>query len=105
MKNFLAALTIGIAVIVSSWLASSAFKYKSKAMETIVVTGLAEKDFGSDLIVWNASYSRKSMDLKVAYAQVKQDENSIRSYLTGKGIDNNSIIFSSVNINKEFSST
>ena len=45
-------------------------------METISVTGSAEKDFVSDLVVWKGSYSRKSMDLKSAYAQLKDDENS-----------------------------
>ncbi|MEO6837831.1 MAG: SIMPL domain-containing protein, partial [Ginsengibacter sp.] len=79
-----------------------AYKYRSTTNETIVVTGSAEKDFVSDLIVWNGSYSRKSMDLKTAYAQLKEDENSVRNYLTGKGVQNNEIVFSSVNIDKEF---
>ncbi|MEO5909043.1 MAG: SIMPL domain-containing protein, partial [Ginsengibacter sp.] len=53
-------------------------------------------------IVWKGSYSRKSMDLKSAYAQLKEDESTIRIYLSGKGIKNNEMVFSSVNINKEF---
>jgi hypothetical protein len=102
MRILFAAIVLGICGIIAFWVAGSAFKYKSKSMETIVVTGLAEKDFVSDLIVWNGSYSRKSMDLKSAYAQLKVDENAIRSYLTGKGIPNGEMIFSSVNINKEY---
>jgi hypothetical protein len=70
-----------------------------------VVTGLAERDFVSDLIVWNGSYSRKSMDLKGAYASLKQDENLIRQYLNRKGILNGEMVFSSVMINKEFSNS
>ncbi|MEO9004344.1 MAG: SIMPL domain-containing protein, partial [Ginsengibacter sp.] len=73
-----------------------------KAMETIKVTGSAEKDFNSDLVVWKGNYSRKSMDLKSAYAQLKEDENTIRAYLSGKGIQNSEMVFSSININKEF---
>jgi hypothetical protein len=42
------------------------------------------------------------MDLKNAYADLKNDENSIRAYLSGKGIPDNEIVFSSVNINKEY---
>jgi hypothetical protein len=42
------------------------------------------------------------MDLKAAYAQLKEDENTIRTYLNGKGIQNNEMVFSSININKEF---
>ena len=71
-------------------------------METITVTGSAEKDFISDLIVWNGSFSRKSMDLKSAYAQLKEDEQTIKSYLISKGISNGEIVISAININKEF---
>lgn len=95
---------IGLALIIAFWVASSAIKYRSRSAETIVVTGLAEKDFVSDLIVWNGSYSRKSFELKTAYAQLKQDENIIRQYLQKKGIALNEMVFNSVIINKEFNS-
>jgi hypothetical protein len=101
MKN-VSALIIGLAFIIGLFIVARAYKYRSTANETITVTGSSEKDFVSDLIVWNGSYSRKSMDLKSAYAQLKGDENTIRTYLTGKGIQNNEMVFSSVNINKEF---
>ena len=102
MRILYAAIVLGICAIIAFWVAGSAFKYKSKSTETIVVTGLAEKDFVSDLIVWNGSYSRKAMDLKSAYAAVKVDESAIRQYLKGKGIGDNEMVFSSVVINKEF---
>ncbi len=103
MRILYAALILGICAIIAFWIAGNAFKYKSKSTETIIVTGLAEKDFNSDLIVWNGSYSRKAMDLKSAYAAVKLDESAIRQYLKGKGIGDNEMVFSSVVINKEFS--
>ena len=84
MRILYAAIVLGICGIIAFWIAGNAFKYKSKSTETIVVTGLAEKDFTSNLIVWNGSYSRKTMDLKSAYAAVKQDENAIRQYLKSK---------------------
>ncbi len=102
MKILYAAIALGLSLIIAFWIAGGAFKYKSKSTETIVVTGLAEKDFISDLIVWNGSYSRKAMDLKSAYAAVKVDESAIRQYLKGKGIGDNEMVFSSVVINKEF---
>jgi uncharacterized protein len=101
MRN-ISSLTIGIAFIIGLFIVANAYKSRAKAMETITVTGSAEKDFVSDLIVWNGSYSRKSMDLKSAYAQLKEDENTIKSYLLGKGIQNNEIVISAININKEF---
>ena len=106
LKNFfmrnISSVIIGLAFIVGLFILGKAYKYRSTTMETITVTGSAEKDFISDLIVWNGSYSRKSMDMKSAYAQLKNDENTIRAYLTGKGINNNEIVFFSININKEF---
>ena len=102
MRILYAAVVLGICAIIAFWVVGNAFKYKSKSTETIVVTGLAEKDFVSDLIIWNGSYSRKTFDLKSTYAAVKQDEAAIRNYLKGKGIADNEMVFSSVVINKEF---
>ncbi len=97
------AIIVGIAFVAGIWIASSAYKSRAKATETVTVTGSAEKDFVSDLIVWTGSYSRKSMDLKTAYAQLKTDEATIRAYLKGKGVAENQMVFSAVEINKDFS--
>jgi hypothetical protein len=102
-STIITAVIIGFCVIIAFAFVGNAYKYRSKTMETIVVTGLAEKDFNSDLIVWNGSYSRKSFDLKEAYSTLKADENAIRNYLLKKGINSGSMVFSSVMINKEFS--
>lgn len=93
---------IGLAFIIGLFIVGKAYKYRSTSQETITVTGSAEKDFLSDLIVWKGSYSRKSMDLKSAYAQLKDDENVVRKYLSEKGIQPAQMVFSSVNIIKEF---
>jgi hypothetical protein len=102
MKNQIAAALISLAIIISFLIAGNAYKYKFKTNETISVTGLAEKDFVSDQIVWSGNYSRKMMDLKSAYLQLKEDEGKIRNYLKGKGIADGEIVFSSVAIQKEF---
>lgn len=102
MKPYLTAVIIGLSAIIAFAIIGGAYKYRSTTMETIVVTGLAEKDFNSNLIVWNGTYSRKSDDLKSAYAALKSDENTIRQYLLKKGITNAEMVFSAVTINKEF---
>jgi uncharacterized protein len=101
MSNLTAAI-IGIAVIIAAALGAAAFRYKARTPETIVVTGLAERDFVSDLAVWNGSYSRKSLDLPSAYAALKQDESAIRRFLQGRGIAEGEIVFSAAQINREF---
>jgi hypothetical protein len=102
MKSFITALVIGIAVVIAFWFVGNDYKYKFKTNETISVTGLAEKNFESDLVVWTGNYSRKTMDLKSAYEQLKDDETKIRAYLNGKGVDDDEIVFSSVDLSKDF---
>lgn len=103
MKNYATPIIIAIGAILCVWIVSSAYKYKYKASETITVTGLAEKDFVSDQIVWTGNYSRKTMDLKTAYSQLKEDEGRIRAYLKSKGLNDAEMVFSAVSIDKDFS--
>ncbi len=105
MRNYLVAAIIGLSFILAFWMLGRAYKYRFISTETISVTGLAEKDFVSDLIVWNGSYSRKSMDLKDAYSLLKQDELAINNYLKGKGVTANEMVFQAIEINKDFNST
>ncbi len=102
MKNYLSAIIIALAAIICFYVLSNAFKYRFKTNETISVTGLAEKDFISDQIVWTGNYSRKMMDLKAAYIALKEDEGKIRAYLKEKGIAENEMVFSAVSIDKDF---
>lgn len=102
MKNYIPTIVIAITSIICFWLLGNAYKYKFKTAETISVTGLAEKDFVSDQIVWTGNYSRKMLDLKSAYSLLKEDESKIRIYLKEKGVFDNEMVFSAINIEKEF---
>ena len=104
MKQHIKIIISAVTVLLAALILSSAYKYKYKQNEIITVTGLAEKDFESDQIVWSGSYSRKSMDLKLAYSLLKQDEKDLRDYFSSKGIKENEIVFSAVSIDKEFTS-
>ncbi len=102
MRNYISAIIIGISTIITAMVLSNAFLNRNKANNTISVTGLGSKDFVSDLIVWSGSFMKKSFDLKEAYSQLDKDRESIRKYLLGKGLKNEEIIFSAVQISKEF---
>lgn len=104
MNNVLKAIGLGLTILLSVFILANAYKYKFKQNETITVTGLAEKDFESDQIIWTGSYSRKTLDLKEAYSLLKQDEKNLKNYFTAKGINTNEIIFSAVSIEKEYES-
>jgi hypothetical protein len=102
MKQISAYLIIAVAVVAAAFIAASAYRYKFKATESISVTGSAEVDFNSNLVVWTGFYARRSMELKSAYAALKQDEGLIRQYLRSKGIQDSSVVISSVEIMKDF---
>ncbi len=101
----LSSVIIGICIVASAAIFANAYKYKFRTTENVTVTGLAEVDFTSDLIVWEGNYSRKSFELKDAYAQLKRDEQAIRQYMKSKGIADSSIIISAVDLQKEFNNT
>jgi uncharacterized protein len=105
MRNYIVAAIVGICFIIAFWVVARAYRYRFTSTENINVTGSAEKDFVSDLIVWNGSYSRKSMDLKEAYSMLKQDEVSITNYLRSKGVAPNEMVVEAVEINKDFNNT
>ena len=53
MKNNLKYVIVGLAIVLSAWLLGRAYTYKYRSQDTVVVTGLGETEFASDLIVWN----------------------------------------------------
>lgn len=105
MKTFANTIIIALAVVIAAYLFSNAFKNRNQANDTISVTGLGKQDFVSDLIVWSGSFSKRSFELKDAYAALDNDREIIRNYLTSKGIKAEEIVFSAVSINKEFQYT
>ena len=102
MKNHLGSIIIGLVIIISTMLLAHAWVHSHERSSSIDVTGLASKDFVSDLIVWDCSFTRKSPDLKTAYADLKKDADQLKQYLISKGIKENEIVFEAINIFKEF---
>ena len=102
LKSFLPAIIIALSIIVTAAIFAGAYKAKFKKQVTISVTGLAEKSFASDLIVWRGEYQRRSLDLKSAYALIKNDETNVRQYLKSNNITDKEYVFSSISIEKEF---
>ena len=102
LKGYVSTAIIAVALIITAIIVAGAYKAKFNKQVTISVTGLAEKSFASDLIVWRGEYQRKSLDLKEAYALIKNDETNVRQYLKSNEIEDNEIVFSSISIQKEF---
>lgn len=105
MKQHLNTILIAVAVIVAAIVIGGAYSSRSKKDQSIGVTGLGEENFTSDLIVWKANFSKRGSDLKVASAELKADKEKIRNYLISKGVKAEDIVFSSVDIQKEYSNS
>lgn len=92
---------IALAIVLASVVLGNAYKYKFVSAETISTTGLAEKEFTSDLVIWNSSFSSYSMDRKVAFESLKADQLKIKDYLISKGIKENEIVFSAIKVTEQ----
>lgn len=102
MKNHINTIIVSLAVIIAGYLLASGYKNRAKVSQAISVTGSGEENFTSDLIVWRASFSKKDMILKQAYADLNADQKTIRQYLTSKGVKSDEIVFEAVDIQKDF---
>ena len=102
MRNYIAPLIIAVALIIAFFIAAGAYKERFRSAEIITVTGLAEKDFISDQIVWKGTFSRQAFELKWAYAALKADEIEIKRYLNAVGIPDTNIVFSSIDVQRAY---
>ena len=102
MKTYLNQIIIGVSILLTAFILGNAFKSRNKVDNSISVTGLGEKEFVSDLIVWSGNFTRKNINLKDAYSDLNKDREFIKKYLVSKGVDGNKIVFSSINIDKQF---
>ena len=101
-KNIIASAIAALGFIIGLAFLGNAIKNRNKSENTISVTGLGTKKFTSDLINWSGTFSRNSFELKSAYDQLANDKKIIENYLTSKGIPKNEIVFSAVDIQKQF---
>lgn len=108
MDNIKSHWVIGGALVISVFVFSTIDLFKSTSKyfftnkDDISVTGSAAMDFTSDLIVWNASFSKKDFDLKTSYKLIKEDRNSINEFLLSKGVKEANITFKSIDIKKDY---
>ena len=92
----------GLSIVLSSLILGISF-YNTKGHEkSIYVVGLAEKDFISDLIVWDVSLNVIKMDLKEAYSEIKSQNAAIKEYLISKGIKEDEMVFEPISTRKDY---
>lgn len=100
MKNNFTAIIFGLSIVIAAFILGNAFVNRNNSDGTISVTGLGKADFTSDLIVWEGSFSKESLNLKQAYGDVEKDKKIISDYLKQKGITDDELVFNAVNSRK-----
>ena len=95
MKH-LSAIIFGSAIVIAAYFLGNAYVNRANPPQIISVTGLGNENFTSDLIVWEGQYSTNNNNLKVAFEQLNNDKDIVRSYLVSKGVPSENIIFNSV---------
>lgn len=102
MKKIIIAVICTLGLIIATIILGDAVKNRNSNEDTISVTGTGSKTFTSDLITWSASFSKNAPELQDAYKSLERDRKEIKSYLEDQGVDSEEIIFSAVDINKEY---
>ncbi len=101
--TFWAALVLAIAFVLGIWIAGST--YLSVRKQRIVsVTGNAEQDFESDLIVWSASFRVQRATLSEAYTEIERERTVVQDYLQQSGLKPDGYSFGSLDVSQNYSS-
>lgn len=100
MKNNLSSILFAAAIVIASLILANAVLNRNRPQGNILVTGLGESNFTSDLVVWEGEFNRESTELKTAYSNLEADRNAVTEYLKTKGIPKESLIFKAVTTNR-----
>jgi hypothetical protein len=83
-------------------IASQTYHSRNRGSDLVTVTGLAKRDFVSDLIAWKGSFVRRDRDLRAAYEGLAKDLASVKQFCAQHAITESEAVFSSVEIEKEY---
>lgn len=87
------AIVISAAIIVCAFILGSSYKYKYREQNTVVVTGLGEEEFASDLIVWRGWIVVDNPSVTEGYAQLEVNQRKVQDFIEKKGIPAEDMVF------------
>jgi hypothetical protein len=94
------AIVFSVAAVVVALILGNAYKQKFREADRIVVTGLGEQEFTSDLIVWRGWVIEQDWSLETAYAKLNANKAKVQKYIREKGIADTEVMFMFVDVNK-----
>ncbi|MBO4740751.1 MAG: SIMPL domain-containing protein [Bacteroidales bacterium] len=101
-SNIIIAAIIGVCFTLAFVFVGHYIYASKKPAKTVSVIGLAEKDFVSDLIVWDLSFNAQDYNQKTAYADIKSQTKIVKEFLAEKGITTGESLFKALNSEKVF---
>ena len=101
MKTNVKYIIIALAIVVAAWLLGRAYTYKYRSQDTIVVTGLGETEFVSDLIVWDGEIVYETQDVASGYAQLERNKQKVLEFIISRGVAAEQVVFKFVNVYKQ----
>ncbi len=99
-KSNLSGILIAAAIIISAVVLANGYTYKYKSQETIVVTGLGETEFVSDLIVWRGTLNVETNNVEAGYKQLEKDKKTVSDFISKMGIGSESTTYEFVSVDK-----
>ena len=100
-QNIWSAAVIGLCVILTAAVLGGAYKHKYRSQNRIVVTGLGERQFTSDLIVWKGWIVEQAPAIESGYAALEANKRKVQEYLRSRGIADSAVLFMFVNVNRQ----
>ena len=91
---------MALAAVACAVVLGRAYTYKYRSQDTVVVTGLGETEFSSDLIVWSGAVTAEAQDVAAGYAQIERAKGKVMDFLKEKGLAENAVVFEFVNVEK-----
>ena len=95
---------LSLAILLSAYTLGRAYTYKYRAEDKVVVTGLGEQTFESDLIVWNATLTYETTNAASGYEHLNRNRQIVSEFLNAKGVDAAEVTYSFVNVEKTYES-
>ena len=100
-QNIWSAAVIGLCAILAAAVLGGAYKHKYRSQNRIVVTGLGERQFASDLIVWKGWIVEQAPTVESGYAALEVNKRKVQEYLRSRGIADSAVLFMFVNVNRQ----
>ncbi|GIV55047.1 MAG: SIMPL domain-containing protein [Candidatus Kapaibacterium sp.] len=93
-------LYLALALVATSIVIAWAITHRNARLDSVSVVGLGQRDFESNLIVWQGEFSRESKNLQEAYSLLQRDRQATEEFLRSKGVQPTELQFSAVSITR-----